>query len=221
MAFFNLSTCIANDWKRFDNIITVTLKDFDGGVTSVQGVVSQPLNKKQTAMVMQAVGVDDETQSFSLPVANLSGVEPQQGNRVVDNNGVVWNVLSCELLTLDTRWMLACVRNRSEYVSFNLSLSYQGTNGTIGAGQFNDDGNNPRNFVIGDASANYFAGKLQGSPGGGTEITLTGNSGTIVTNVYSVVFNGDGTTTINTILSLFSSPIPWQIDESVSFSITS
>ena len=218
MAFFNLSTCIANDWKRFDNIITVTLKDFDGGVTSVQGVVSQPLNKKQTAMVMQAVGVDDETQSFSLPVANLGSVEPQQGNRVVDNNGVVWNVLSCELLTLDTRWMLACVKNRTQYVE-PTTLTYIGSQQTTSDGEISDDQNSPKNFTLGMPYGSYFLGKLNAVSTGptGTLVTFSGTRGSVSANIHSIYDNNDGTIWLNTWMA-GPTTIPWHVGDTITLS---
>lgn len=218
MTFFSLSSCIENDWRRFDNTITVTLKDFDGGVTSVQGVVSQPLNKKQTAMVMQTVGVDDETQSFSLPVANLGSVEPQQGHKVVDNNGIVWNVLSCELLTLDTRWMLACVKNRTQYVE-PTTFIYAGRSVSTAAGEISDDNSNPKNFMLGMAIGSYFLGKLNPVSTGqtGTLVTFSGTRGSVSANIHSIYDNNDGTVNLNTWLA-GSTTIPWHVGDTITLS---
>ena len=107
----DLSTAIADDCAMFDGVQTVTLTQPGQTADSVASVVTSPITRKQLDMLGGSIGVQDQTQAFSLPVENLS-LTPHQGDTITDATSVVWRILSAELRTLDTRWLCLCIRNK-------------------------------------------------------------------------------------------------------------
>lgn len=220
---FNLADAIANDFAFFDAAGTATLVDFDGVETSVAGVTNSPLSKQRAAMLGPAIGVEDEARTFSLPVANLGSVTPQQGYKIVDDADRVWTVVSCDLKTIDIRWSAVCVLFRgASPPGYSMSLVYS-TNQNITDGQFYATNQNPRNFplVTSDPTATRFLLRLHGNTSAPTNcdvVQATSTSGSINFPVYGVDDNGNNEYALN---SWYSSgdPFPFQNGETVTFTV--
>lgn len=109
----NLPSYLSNAfqlWIADGTASTVTLTPAGGSPISVAGVVSGKLSRPQMEQ-MGEIGLDSDTRSFSLPVASLGGTVPARGD-VITENDVNWRIQMVDLLTLDTRYKAACIKNR-------------------------------------------------------------------------------------------------------------
>lgn len=120
----DLADLIGDDFEIFDGVQTVTLVGADGTETSVAGVTTSPLSKQQASQVGQLLLTEDEAMSFSLPVANLNGETPEQGNEITAADGSLWNILTADRKTLGSRWICTCKKTRSAFALPSLTFTY-------------------------------------------------------------------------------------------------
>lgn len=107
----NLSDILADDFRTFDSLETVT---FTQRATTIEvaGAKQQMLRHDALEQLANSFGLETNYRSFSLPVANLAGVEPRPGDTLRDGLEINWRVLSATLMTVGTRWVLACMQMR-------------------------------------------------------------------------------------------------------------
>lgn len=113
----DFQTSIANDFEVFDGVQTITLtKTDDSGTSTVEKVSSFTLSKKQAAL-LAGMGIEDETRGFSIPAANVAaGYEPVNGMEFADAAGQQWRIVTVEMKTMGSRFLVAAVKTREAYI---------------------------------------------------------------------------------------------------------
>lgn len=105
----NAALDLGQDFGVFDNSQTVTFQPSGGSPQSVAGVTAAALTEPELAVVAGTLGVDNRFRAFSLPVANLAGTVPGNGDLLIDSGGSTWIVQSVTLATLSSRYRALCI----------------------------------------------------------------------------------------------------------------
>lgn len=98
----SLATDIADDYLFFDGVETVTF----AGVTTVKAL-REPLSRSEVAFGPQ-IGISPSDVAINLWVSTMGGNTPQPGDTITDASSNVYQILSCQLATLQTRWRCLC-----------------------------------------------------------------------------------------------------------------
>lgn len=96
----NFEPDIADDCLLVDGTETVTLHSTID--VTVEGAKRGPLVLAE--IEFRQVGLESSDLAWNLPVVNLSGVEPRQGDVIEDAGGVNWTILSASLSPLSGVW---------------------------------------------------------------------------------------------------------------------
>lgn len=115
----NLAAAIANDYKIFDNLQTLTLSQKSIGRTTtashaIDGCTSSKLTRNQCELLGNSIGLEDQYRNFSLPVVNCNSLIPRDADELSEASPstTVWIIKSAELRTLNTRWFCLCYRKK-------------------------------------------------------------------------------------------------------------
>jgi len=107
----SLHDAIENDFAVIDETKTVSLVH-GGTTTQVAGVTHHPLSREAIEELANSFGLESTYRGFSLPVANLAGVSPRPGDRIIDSSATHWRLLSAKLVTVGTRWVVMCIERK-------------------------------------------------------------------------------------------------------------
>jgi len=106
-----LAEQIAHDYAKMDGIATVELRD-ERGSTAIPFTGCKALKRsiKLGTMMAAGIGFGDQSATWHVWVATISGAKPDRGWVLVEteNGGKRWSILSANLETLDTRYRLIC-----------------------------------------------------------------------------------------------------------------
>ncbi len=104
------------------------LADFYNLVEQVEDVIVTPTTPPATAQTGvkarkrqlsrsevffgQQAGISPNDAVFHLWVSTLGTIVPNPGDKITRTNGEVWQILSLQLVSLETRWRCVCRKNR-------------------------------------------------------------------------------------------------------------
>lgn len=106
----DLADMIGNDFQIFDGEQALILVQAGVGSVTVNGCTTSKITKAQIEMLGGSLGLQSVYRNFSLPVANLNGAVPRQGDTLTDPAEDVWRIHSVELRTLNTRHFCLCIQ---------------------------------------------------------------------------------------------------------------
>lgn len=95
-----------NDYRIFDRTVTLTLTTAAGITQTVANCTISPLTRNQIEAA-GIVGEDKRTRNFSLPVPNLSGIVPKNGD-ILNDGSDNWIILIADLRTTGVRYLCTC-----------------------------------------------------------------------------------------------------------------
>lgn len=101
----------SGDYVVFDGVTTVTIQHNAEGPTTVTNVTTSQLTIRDL-QDFGTLAIEGKGRNFSLPVAQLSGFIPRDGDRIVDtgDGNAAYKVLNATLKTLNTRYLCTCVK---------------------------------------------------------------------------------------------------------------
>lgn len=117
-----LAEDIADDYRDFDGLETVTLRQIrPGGANPVpitytdDDDATQPAAlrrqlSKRDLMVLGAAAIPGEATIWELPVSVVGSAGVENGDTITDSDGKIWKIRSCDKATLGTRWRCLCVK---------------------------------------------------------------------------------------------------------------
>lgn len=117
-----LAAEIADDWKDFDGLETVTLRQVrpdgaaevslsyedDDGETQ-PAALRREITRRES-LALGGVGLESETAAWELPVSVVGSGGVKIGDTLTDADGVVWRVQMVNHSTLKTRWRAVCTK---------------------------------------------------------------------------------------------------------------
>lgn len=113
---------IADDWQDFDGLETVTLRQIRPDGTNPVSMTytdgdgeTQPaaLRRQVTQREFMALGglaISGKLVAFELPASVVGTDGVVQGDQIIDEENVIWQVQQADKATLGTRWRCLCTR---------------------------------------------------------------------------------------------------------------
>lgn len=109
----SLAADIADDYEFIDGVEEVTLTPTTPAAAAQPSVkaLQRQLTRSEIFFGPQ-IGISPSDTVFHLWVSTLGVVVPNPGDTITQSSGVVWEILSLQLQTLQTRWRCICRKQR-------------------------------------------------------------------------------------------------------------
>lgn len=106
-----LAEDIANDWEFIDGIETVSVTSQADGATAITGVKAlQRASDRLARSFGTSVAITPNDVVFELWPAESGLTDIVPGDKITNEAGVNFTIMTAQLLTLKTRWRCVCRR---------------------------------------------------------------------------------------------------------------